>query len=253
MTIEEALEREQHSASLSGDLKTDPMPKGRQRPKAGPSKRLAPVTSVALVYAKGQVVFRQTNRANAIYQVVSGAVVLSRQEEGRQRDVLEVLGPGSILGTVAGSHYGCQAEALTRTTLRRIDRNGAERSAGLQRIIAQALMRQVEKMRDETNLRMQRSATERVAALILSLPCIEVDGDDAGHEDHRASLSQTDMASYLGLALETVCRVMRDLKRKEVIRASGRECIAILDRSALSSAANQAPALAREYRRAAAG
>jgi hypothetical protein len=42
------------------------------------------------------------------------------------------------------------------------------------------------------------------------------------------------MASYLGLAIETVCRVIRDLKRTGAIQLSGRDRITILDERALA-------------------
>lgn len=255
MRTEETLEREQSGALLSGSPDGNGRDEAMEQPAAGRQKKLAPVTSVALVYAKGQAIYRETHRANAIFQVVSGAVILTRQDADGRRHVLEIVGPGSILGVVPGAHYGCHAKALTRTTLRRIDRSKAERSAALQKIIAQALMQQVEKMRDEASLRTRRSAAECVAALILSLPKLNSAVESEGREDYRLALSQTDMASHLGLALETVCRIMRDLKRKGAIGTSGRDRIAILDARALAqlAAGKQGAQAQPEFRPAAAG
>ncbi len=198
----------------------------------------APVSSAALVYAARQVVFTENQRATAIYQVVSGAVLLSREVSFGRRQVFDVVGPGGFLGVVPGTHYGCQAQALARTSVRRIDRNAAEQSAPLQRAITLALMRQVEKMRETTNMRSYGSAIERVAALVLSLPQTEAKRGNADSSiDYRIALNQTEMASYLGLAIETVCRTMRELKRRGAVGMLGRDCIMILDRSMLAELA----------------
>lgn len=200
-------------------------------------------TSTA-IYAKRHTVFEDHHPADAIYQVISGAVILTRSVNGGHRQVIEVVGPGGLIGVVSGTHYGCRAETMTRTILRRITRRTIERSVALQRIIGQALTRKLERLHEETSMRTRMSATECVAALILSLPRAEVEApekDAAG--DYRLSLQQSDMASYLGLAIETVCRAMKNLKRMGAIRTSGREWIAILDEPALARLAASAPPL----------
>jgi CRP-like cAMP-binding protein len=195
-----------------------------------------PSSSATVIFAKRHTIFGEHEPADTLYQVVTGAVVLTRAVSSGRRQVLEVVGPGGIVGAVPGTHYSCRAETMSRTVLRRIDRSTAETSVTLQRVIGQALMHKLEKLHDETNMRTRRSAAECVAALILSLPKAEENsqvGAGAG-TDRRIALTQSDMASYLGLAIATVCRIMRDLKQMGAIRMSGRECIAILDRQALA-------------------
>lgn len=193
------------------------------------------------IYAKRHTVFDEHHSADAIYQVVSGAVILTRATTGGNRQVLEVVGPGGIVGVVSGTHYGCRAETMTRTVLRRITRRAIERSAALQRVIGQALTRKLERMHDEATMRTRMSATECVAALILSLPRAEAEPVKGEGGDYRLALPQSEMASYLGLAIETVCRAMKSLKRMGAIRTSGRESIAILDEPALAKLANMSP------------
>lgn len=189
-------------------------------------------TSTA-IYAKRHRVFDEQHSADAIYQVISGAVIITRAAAA-QRQVLEVVGPGGVLGVVSGTHYGCRAETMTRTVLRRIARHTVERSGSLQRLIGQALTRKLERLHDEATMRTRMSATECVAALILSLPKAETGPGGLDGGDYRLALAQSDMASYLGLAIETVCRAMANLRRMGAIRTSGRESIAILDATALA-------------------
>jgi CRP-like cAMP-binding protein len=187
-------------------------------------------TSTA-IYARRHKVFEDHQTADAIYQVITGAIIVTRAVGEGQRQVIEVVGPGGLVGVVSGTYYGCRAETMTRSLLRRITRRTIERSAALQRVIGQALTQKLEKLHEETSMRTRLSATACVAALILSLPRAEREGEPG---DHRLAMAQSDMASYLGLAIETVCRAMKTLKRVGAISTSGREWIEILDEAALT-------------------
>ncbi|KWT67532.1 Crp/Fnr family transcriptional regulator [Hyphomicrobium sulfonivorans] len=180
------------------------------------------ITSV--IYSKGQTIFDADQINDVIFQVISGAVVVTRLNAAGQREVIEVAGPGAVLGMVSGPHYGCKAEALTRSTLASIGRSAIENSPQLQRRIGWALTRKLEKLQEESRTRMRTSATASVAKLVLSLPSIT---DKVPHE--RVALPQADMASYLGLAIETVCRAIKALKQSGAIQTTRRDKIVITD------------------------
>jgi CRP-like cAMP-binding protein len=202
----------------------------------------APRPTSTSIYAKRHAVFDEQHEADAIYQVISGAVILTRSTPAGHRQVLEVVGPGGVVGVVSGTHYGCRAETMTRTVMRRITRRTVERSAGLQRALGEALTRKLERLHDEARMRRRMSATECVAALILSLPRAEPETPvREGDADNRLALPQSDIASYLGLAMETVCRAMKSLKHTGAIRTLGRESIVILDAPALARLAGTEP------------
>ncbi|MFA5898910.1 MAG: helix-turn-helix domain-containing protein [Hyphomicrobium sp.] len=193
-----------------------------------------PTTSTA-IHAKRSIIFDEGQSAEAIFQVVSGAVILSRAVQGHPRRVLDVVGPGGMLGVVSGPRYNCRAETLTRSVIRRVSRSSVDGSEVLQRLVGRALTRNLEKLHDEATMRARMSAKECVAALILTLP--PVVAQPAGRQkqgaDYRLALPLSDMASYLGLAIATVCRAMKSLKHMGAIQASGREWIAIIDEAAL--------------------
>jgi len=193
------------------------------------------------IYAKRHTVFDENDLAEAIYQVVSGAVIITRCAGAGQRKVLEVVGPGGFAGIVSGARYGCRAETMTRTVLRRITRRAIEKSAKLQRMVGQVLTHKVEMLHEQAGMRTRMSATQSVAALILSLPKADVVADGDG--DYRLALAQSDMASHLGLAIETVCRAIKNLKGIGAIRMTGREWIEVVDAEALAgfAEAGQSP------------
>ena len=50
-------------------------------------------------------------------------------------------------------------------------------------------------------------------------------------------MSRSDIADYLALSVETVCRALTDLKQSGTIRLSGSHCVTIVDHGALAARA----------------
>ncbi len=73
------------------------------------------------------------------------------------------------------------------------------------------------------------TACERVASFLLEL---SERNDDEKHVE--LPMCRRDIADYLGLSVETVCRVLSDLKRRGVIAICAHS-IALLDRVALEA------------------
>jgi CRP-like cAMP-binding protein len=233
-TSEDALERVGADERSSDRADTDTLGMHNATLTAGAARRQrggVPGPTSTAIYARRHTVFDEHQAADAIYQIITGGIIVTRAVNGAQRQVVEIVGPGGLVGVVSGAYYGCRAETMTRSLLRRITRRTIERSAALQRVVGQALTQKLEKLHEETGMRTRLPATACVAALILSLPRAEREGEPG---DYRLALSQSDMASYLGLAIETVCRAMKSLKRLNAISTSGREWIAILDEAALT-------------------
>jgi CRP/FNR family transcriptional regulator len=86
----------------------------------------------------------------------------------------------------------------------------------------------------------RKSAAERIAHLLLSLPKADAStGSGALRRscDDRISITQADMASYLGLALETVCRELGERRRSGVIDIKRGGQLTILDIATLAARA----------------
>jgi CRP/FNR family transcriptional regulator len=64
-------------------------------------------------------------------------------------------------------------------------------------------------------------------------------------DNFRLSMSRHDIGNYLGLAVETVCRIMTRFQKLELIQNEGRN-VALLDARALDEMANSATAVARK-------
>lgn len=188
--------------------------------------------AITLKYAERKLVFDEKQNADAIYQLVYGAVLISCTTQDCERQAIEIVKPHGYFGITSGAEYDCRAETLTRCMVRRIDRSLADGSPHTQRLLAEQL---ICKVADYRGLLGRRSATERVSSLLLALPA-SAEPRGRGAEE-RIALTQAEMASLLGLAIETVCRVLGDLKRNGAISSACRGRITIVDPVLLSTLA----------------
>jgi CRP/FNR family transcriptional regulator len=184
--------------------------------------------TITVSYAERSVIFDEKQCAEAIYYLVSGAVLLSKNSASGERQSLEIIVAGSYFGWASKGEYDCRAETLTRCIARRIDRSSYEASPRTQNLLTEQLIR---KLSDDRSCRVRRSASERVASLLLSLPLPEE--RKARDANERVALTQSEMASLLGLAIETVCRVLREFKRAGAVSTTRRGRITIVDHTAL--------------------
>jgi CRP/FNR family transcriptional regulator len=83
----------------------------------------------------------------------------------------------------------------------------------------------------------QKSAEERVASFLLMLA--RRSADTVMPVDIVVPMSRLDMADYLGLTIETVCRVLSKLKRSGLISLKGQRVICLRNIRALEEQAGE--------------
>jgi CRP/FNR family transcriptional regulator len=181
------------------------------------------------------VVFYEGDAATRVYEVVEGAVMLYKLLPDGRRQVVDVLGPNDIFGLSMAATLECNAETLTKTTLRVFDRRDPETRIEVQTHISRCLMAQVEKLHDHAVLLGRKSAFERVASFFFRcIPtCAERDCDGTSSVRKGAenvivlTMTRQEIADYLGLTIETVSRVISDFKRRGVISLEKQDHIRI--------------------------
>ena len=100
------------------------------------------------------------------------------------------------------------------------------------RAIAQAARRELARAHDHLAMLGRRSAEEKVASFLLELA-------HQGPHDHAAlQMSRQDMADYLGLALETVSRVLSRFQDEDLVVFSSCRDFRIIQRSRLKRLAS---------------
>lgn len=179
----------------------------------------------AAQYDTHSVVYYEGDPSKRLYELVKGSVMLYKLLPDGRRQVVEVLRPGDIFGLAGGDEYDCTAETLTEAEVNEIDLKQVERSNELQRTLSTCLTNQMRVLHEHAVLLGRKSAVERVASFLMHLVparggigCVGPDNEEQDGFDLHLHMTRQEIADYLGLTIETVSRVVSDLKRRGVIR-----------------------------------
>lgn len=185
-------------------------------------------------YARNETIFSDGEDAAYSYKVVSGTVRLCKLMCDGRRQIAEFLLPGDFFGFEWLGTYSLTAEALSdvvviRYARNRLDRLGEE-SRDVQRRLMALLSRDLWAAQNHLVMLGRQTAKERVASFLLSL------AERSGAEDGEVldiPMGRQDIADYLGLTIETVCRAIGELKRARVLTVPNRTQIAVRSFDAL--------------------
>jgi CRP/FNR family transcriptional regulator len=167
--------------------------------------------------------FRAGDPSKYLYVVREGQVKLTRTDIDGHEHLLNLVGPGYFLGfdDIGNSSYSYSAETLTPTVFCRIKHDDIvwllAEAPKVSLNILLAVNEQLAQARNMIRALGQKTAIEKVAALLLSLyPPSAAGGSGKAGALH---LSRQEMAEILGLTVETVSRIMAELRRKGIINA----------------------------------
>ncbi|MEQ1711264.1 MAG: Crp/Fnr family transcriptional regulator [Hyphomicrobium sp.] len=169
-----------------------------------------------------QALYLQGDPCHTIHEIIDGHVSLSRTLADGRRQVLEILGKSMLLGVPLARDYRETAQALGSVRTRLHARGDIETSPRLARMVTTQILHRTENLQNLAVLLGRKTATERVATLLLW----SITGDAGSAEaaprpmQSRIELSQVDIADHLGLSIETVCRVMSRMKKDGLIAFS---------------------------------
>jgi CRP/FNR family nitrogen fixation transcriptional regulator len=182
---------------------------------------------------RGQQIYHHDQPTAFCWRILSGCARSVKLMEDGRRQVAAFLWLGDLLGMHDGDAYYADAEAVTDLVLRRYPRRVVEAQAAGNaalaaslRAIALANLRAAQK---QIVLLGRKTALERIASFLL-----EIDRHAASVDRHLVELpmSRTDIADYLGLSIETVCRNLAQLQREGTV-AILRAGIELRDRATL--------------------
>lgn len=185
-------------------------------------KRLETVIGPTVILPDDRFLFQAGDPATDVYALRAGSVkTMVRAANGRWHITGFHL-PGDLVGlnALASNPHSSSAQTLERTSLCRIPRQRLEQLSitlpGLAHRLLALLSAQIRADEQQLALLGKQSAEGRVATLLLELATrLEARGlTDAAYT---LSMSRNDMGNYLGLAVETVSRVLGRLQRQGII------------------------------------
>ncbi|TME66037.1 MAG: Crp/Fnr family transcriptional regulator [Chloroflexi bacterium] len=186
-------------------------------------------------FKRGEMIFRKDDPGTHLYMVLEGGVKIALPGEFGQEALVAIMRPGEFFGELAlfdRSPRSASATALedTRAALLAGDDFLAylESHPASFRVVLETLARTIRRLSDRVEDLIFLDVPSRVAKYLLDL--VRSSGDGTGNE---LTLTQDELAAFIGASRVSVNRVLGDLERREIISIRRRR-IAIKDADRLA-------------------
>ena len=171
------------------------------------------------IVERDEVVYLKDDAADWCWRVVSGCVRTVELLDDGRRCVSDFLLPGDLFGLDDKETRQFAAEAVTRTTLRRYPRDAVEALArshpALSLRLAALTVANLHAAYQRMVLLSRKTSAERLATFVLEM---DQRIGTAGKAALDLPMGRGDIADYLGLTKETVCRVLAQMVRNGSLR-----------------------------------
>jgi CRP/FNR family nitrogen fixation transcriptional regulator len=186
-------------------------------------------------YRKDREIFGENEPADYVYQVTAGAVRSYKLLSDGRRQIGAFHLVGDVFGLENAALHRFTAEAIVDTKVRLVKRESmeliAENDVVVVRDLLNATTSRLQHAEDHMLLLGRKTALERVAAFLL-----EMDRRLTKAGFFALPMSRRDIADYLGLTVETVCRELHHLHDRGILGflSCNQRQIVLLDREKLA-------------------
>jgi CRP/FNR family transcriptional regulator, nitrogen fixation regulation protein len=185
-----------------------------------------------LSFSRNDEIYAEGDNSDYWYKVVSGTVRICKLLADGRRHIAEFAFAGESFGLDHTSERAYSAEAVDDVIAMRFRRAASEQLSDqnpmVARLLRDTMLRDLTSAHGRTLLLGRMNAPERVAAFLLEM---------LERRERTKSLelpmSRVDIADYLGLTVETVCRTLSIFRRDGMIAIPSPHRIELLDRSSL--------------------
>ncbi len=185
---------------------------GRAADPADPFDETGPRRMLQRV-GEGRHLFMEGDEAHHVYEVQSGMLRLSRVLENGRRQVVAFGLPGDVIGFPEGDFHHTDCDAISDAVVSVHRKSALEVCVdpALHQRLTKAALREICAMQDHFMMLSSKSAAEKVAAFLLSL------AERIGEPSARGlriniGMRRVDIADFLGLTTETVCRTFTQFR-----------------------------------------
>ena len=186
------------------------------------------------LFKRGETLFRKDDPGTHLYVVLEGAVKIALPGEFGQEALVAIMRTGDFFGELAlfdGSPRSASATALEDTRAALLARDDfltfLETHPAAVRVVLDALAKTIRRLSDRVEDLIFLDVPSRVAKYLLDLA--QADGD----QELELTLTQDELAAFIGASRVSVNRVLGDLERREIIEIRRRH-IVIKDPAKLS-------------------
>lgn len=186
--------------------------------------------------------FHIGDASSSVYVARNGAFKTVSLSEGGDERVIGFHLPGELIGldALVGGDHRCEAVALDGSDVCEVPfdelTDVAAQLPGLQRQLMRVIGQSISLDQDHVEMLSRRHANERIALFLHGL-AERLQHIGQSPRQFRLAMSREDIASYLGLAIETVSRGFTRLQDDGVIAVAGRQ-VEVLDPAELARLAH---------------
>lgn len=183
---------------------------------------LEPALGARRWFARGQHLFRTGEDGTGVYLIEEGCVKVSTLSQGGDEQIVGFCLPGELVGieAVSESSHSSSAVALEPTRARPLSLNAlqtlCQRSPELTHSLLRLVSRRIAELESHMLLLGRKTAPERVAGFLIDLQ------RRTRTRELQLAMSREAIGSYLGIALETVSRLLHQFENEKLIRLDGR-------------------------------
>lgn len=178
------------------------------------------------------VLFWEGDVAEDVFQVVRGCLRLYRMMSDGRRAVTGFMFAGEILGVSFKDRYLFTTEAVTKVKLRRFPRTQMHatlaRTPKLTGELLATACDEFSSAQDQMLLLARKTALERIANFLVIVAKRTTPAIRPGDEIE-LPMSRLDIADFLGLTIETVCRILTKLKSEGLIALRSPHRVALIE------------------------
>jgi len=187
-------------------------------------------------YEGGEEIYSDGDAADSSYRVVSGTVRICKLLTDGRRHISKFCFAGDCFGWSAVAAHAASAEAVDHVVVMRYPQRAVkcliEGEPRLLRDLYDRTLHELGAVQHRMMLLGRMTAAERVASFLIEI-------SDRRHTYNAVDLpmTRTDIADYLGLTIETVCRELSKFRRDGIIASTKPRTDRILlrDRAALEA------------------
>ena len=189
---------------------------------------------IAMSFDRNMEIYAEGEPARNVYKVISGVVRISKLLPDGRRQISAFHTPGDMFGFEADDLHHASAEAVIPVKViaykwQSLLAAGCH-SASLVRDLLNLTMIGLRHTQEHLLLLGRKNALERVAAFLLDM-AKRTKADSVVE----LAMARHDIADYLGLTLETVSRMLAELKERGAIRLESARRVHLLDKEQLAA------------------
>jgi len=169
----------------------------------------------SIPFLKNVEIYAESEPADYVYKVIGGAVRCYKILNDGRRQINAFYLPGDIFGLEIGGVHAFSAEAVVDSKILLIKRNSLIEIAARDNRVARELWTltaaELQRMQQHAVVFIM-SAQERVVSFL-----VEIAKRGATASEIELPMRRADIADYLGLTIETVCRTLKQLEKSAAI------------------------------------